>query len=64
MPEGARQRLIQFAAVFFAVNLAFDAYRAGGLTVGAFGSAAVVTILATVLYAIYLRWRAGRKPRD
>ncbi|MDB2407801.1 hypothetical protein N9W17_04670 [Jannaschia sp.] len=54
------QKITTFAAIFFVVNLAFDAYRAGGVTVGALFSAIFVTILGTVAYILYLRWRARK----
>ncbi|MGB3408230.1 MAG: hypothetical protein WBA67_12130 [Jannaschia sp.] len=56
--------LALFAGVFFVVNLAFDGYRAGGLTPGAIASAVVVTLVATGIYWIYLRWQARKKGDD
>ena len=55
------RRIAFFVVVFFVINLAFDAYRAGGVTVGAVGSTAVVTILATVLYVVLMRVFSGRR---
>ncbi len=55
------RRTVVFAAIFFAVNLAFDAYRAGGLTVGAFASAAVVTCIATAIYFAVISFIARKK---
>ncbi|PWJ21256.1 hypothetical protein [Jannaschia seohaensis] len=54
------RRIATFAAIFFLVNLAFDAYRAGGVTVGALGSALFITIAGTVIYVLVLRWQARR----
>jgi hypothetical protein len=54
-------QILRFAAIFFALNLAFDAYRAGGLTVAALGSAAFVTILATAIYVVLMRLISRRR---
>ena len=59
-PGGIPRKVAIFAAIFFVVNLAFDAYRAGGITAGAVASAIFVTIVATIVYVVYLRWRASR----
>ncbi|TFL16915.1 hypothetical protein [Jannaschia formosa] len=59
-PGSLPRKVAIFAAIFFVVNLAFDAYRAGGVTPGAVTSAIFVTIVATVVYVVYLRWRARR----
>ena len=54
-----------FAAIFFAANLAFDAYRRGGLTLPVVGTALLTTAVATLLYVGFLyllgRRRDGRK---
>jgi hypothetical protein len=59
-PAPLPRKIAIFAAIFFVVNLAFDAYRAGGVTVGAIGSAAFITIIGTALYFLFLRWQASR----
>ncbi|MGB3555658.1 MAG: hypothetical protein WBA25_13565 [Jannaschia sp.] len=54
-----------FTAIFFVANLAFGAYRAGGLTSGVVVSAIVTSLLATGLYLLitYVMNRRREKNR-
>jgi hypothetical protein len=61
-PAFLRQVAI-FFGIFLVVNLAFDAYRAGGLTPGAFTSALTVSLFATAIYAAFI-WFTKHRGKD
>ena len=57
------RRAAIFAVIFLAVNLAFDAYRHGGLTTAIVGTSLIVTAVATAAYLAFLHLLARRDPR-
>ncbi|UWQ19237.1 hypothetical protein [Jannaschia sp. M317] len=60
-PPSINKKTANFAGIFLVINLVFDVYRAGGITLGAIASAVLVTVLATAAYYAFLRFTAPKE---